>query len=81
MAEEESMSVRDTAFVLGTGLQQVYRLLWEGKLSGRRVDGKWRITKASVQDRLDRKANTNKSSGRALISAECSEKEVVAHVG
>lgn len=51
MAPEESMSVRDTASVLNVSLQQVYRLIWDGRLSGRKVDGQWRVSADAVEAR------------------------------
>jgi excisionase family DNA binding protein len=45
------MSVRDTASVLNVSLQQVYRLIWDGRLSGRKVDGQWRVSADAVEAR------------------------------
>jgi excisionase family DNA binding protein len=65
MAAEKSMSVRDTASTLAVSLQQVYKLVWDGRLSGQKVDGRWCISNASVRNRLDKKAGSRKSNGGA----------------
>jgi excisionase family DNA binding protein len=61
MSDRETVTVRDAASMLGVSLQQVYKLVWDSRLSGKKVDGKWRITKATVRNRLDKKASATKS--------------------
>ena len=56
MKARKTMSIRDAASMLGVGLQQVYKLVWDGKLSSHKIDGQWRITKETVQARLAKKA-------------------------
>jgi excisionase family DNA binding protein len=50
----ETVSMREAASVLR--LKHVYRLVWEGKLSAQKVDGKWRLSAEAVQSRLDKRA-------------------------
>ena len=56
MPAKKTMSVREAASALGVSLQQVYKLVWDGRLSSDKIDGQWRISKATVQSRLDTKA-------------------------
>jgi excisionase family DNA binding protein len=56
MSAEKAMSVREAASALGASLQQVYKLVWDGKLSSHKIDGQWHISNATVQSRLDKKA-------------------------
>ena len=58
MSDRKTVSMREAASMLEVSLQQVYRLAWEGKLSGQKVDGKWRISAEAVQSRLDKKVGT-----------------------
>jgi excisionase family DNA binding protein len=58
METEKSMSVRDAAFTLGVSLDLVYKLVWSGKLAGRKIDGKWRVSADAVQSRLAKKGGT-----------------------
>lgn len=56
MPDSGTVSMREAASMLAVSLQHVYRLVWEGRLSAEKVDGKWRISAAAVHARLDRKA-------------------------
>jgi excisionase family DNA binding protein len=58
MEAEKSMSVRDAACALGVSLDLVYKLVWSGKLSGQKIDGKWRISGEEVRFRLEKKVGT-----------------------
>ena len=51
-----TVSIREAASMLGVGLQQVYKLVWDGKLSSQKIDGQWRIAEDTVQARLAQKA-------------------------
>ena len=42
---------------LGITLDAVYRLIYAGKLPGRKIEGVWRIPLLAVEQRLKRKAN------------------------
>jgi excisionase family DNA binding protein len=37
---------------LGVGLDYLYGLLWTGRLSGRKVGGRWRVTVTAIEERL-----------------------------
>lgn len=56
MSDSETVTMREAASMLAVGLQHVYRLVWEGRLSAEKVDGKWRVSADSVRSRLDKKA-------------------------
>jgi excisionase family DNA binding protein len=56
MSDRETVSVREAASKLDVSLQQVYKLVWDGRLSSRKVDGQWRISLTAVQSRLAQKA-------------------------
>lgn len=43
------MSMREVARALGITYDQVYRLIWAGRLVGEKVDGKWVVEQASVE--------------------------------
>lgn len=51
-----TVSIREAASMLGVGLQQVYKLVWDGKLTSQKIDGQWCITKEAVQARLTQRA-------------------------
>jgi len=42
----------DAARKLGIDLSYLYRLLWMGKLQGKKVDGKWQVSVAAIEQRL-----------------------------
>lgn len=49
MAGDSTLSVREAASFLGVRTEEVYRLLWEGRLKGLRGSrGRWIITKAAL---------------------------------
>lgn len=56
MPNKRTVSIREAASMLGVGLQQVYKLVWDGKLPSQKMDGQWRITKEAVQARLAQRA-------------------------
>lgn len=55
MSDTETLTMREAASMLDVGLQHVYRLVWEGRLSAQKVDGRWHISADSVRSRLDKK--------------------------
>jgi excisionase family DNA binding protein len=58
MSDRNNISVREAASMLGVSLQQIYKLVWDGRFSSRKIDGKWRISTAAVQSRLSKKRGT-----------------------
>lgn len=56
MRNSKTMSIREAALALDVSLQQVYKLVWEGRLLSLKVDGKWRVPQTAVQARLALKA-------------------------
>lgn len=49
---DSEISAIEAARRLGVGLDYLYGLLWTGKLNGRKVGKKWRVSLASVEARL-----------------------------
>ena len=49
---DSELSAVEAARRLGIGLDYLYGLLWSGKLTGRKVGRKWRVSVASVEARL-----------------------------
>jgi excisionase family DNA binding protein len=58
MSDQKTVSVREAASMLNVSLEQVYKLVWNGRLDGQKIDGKWRISAAAVQSRVAKKAGT-----------------------
>lgn len=50
--EKETLTVRETAKLMHTPLMYVYHLLWAGTLKGEKIDGEWKISSRSVEERL-----------------------------
>ena len=50
MNRHTKLTVNDAAHRLGTRVDSVYKLLYAGFLTGQRVDGKWQISAASVEE-------------------------------
>lgn len=48
----DSMTVVEACRALGVGIDQVYQLLAAGKLEGEKVDGRWRIPKKAIAERI-----------------------------
>lgn len=44
------MNMREVTRALGITYDQVYRLIWAGRLVGEKVDGKWVVEQASVDE-------------------------------
>lgn len=55
MTKVTEVNAIEAARRLGVGLDYLYSLLWTGKLSGRKVSGRWRIPLSAVEQRLERK--------------------------
>lgn len=64
MARPSEISPRKAAQCLGVTLSHLYHLLWAGKLSARRQDGRWLIPAAAVAARLKARKERNATSGR-----------------
>ena len=58
MSDRKTVSVREAALMLNVCLEQVYKLVWDGRLDGQKIDGKWLISAAAVQSRAAKKAGT-----------------------
>jgi excisionase family DNA binding protein len=54
VAQEEEISVAETARRLRVQLPYTYSLLWSGHLKARKVNRQWRVDAASVAERLRR---------------------------
>jgi excisionase family DNA binding protein len=52
MPKTENVSPRDAAQELGTRLDTIYQLIWSGKLSAFKLDGRWRIPRKAIETRL-----------------------------
>jgi excisionase family DNA binding protein len=52
MTQQPELSAIEAARKLGIGLDYLYSLLWTGKLRGRKVGKRWRITVDAVETRL-----------------------------
>lgn len=61
MLIEQSMTVREAANRLCVSLRQIYSLIWDGRLDGKKIDGQWRISGNAVEARLEER----KSNGRS----------------
>ena len=59
MGQEREMTAIEAARKLGVGLDYLYALLWTGKLAGRKVGGRWRVSAASVEARLKAREGIN----------------------
>ena len=50
---DAEISAIEAARRLGVGLDYLYGLIWTGKLAGRKVHKRWRVSVASVESRLE----------------------------
>jgi hypothetical protein len=50
MAQDSKLTVNNAARRLGTRVDSIYKLLYAGLLIGQRVDGRWEISAASVEE-------------------------------
>lgn len=56
MTKDAEVSAVDAARKLGVGLDYLYSLLWTGKLAGRKVGGRWRVSAEAVDAKLKQRA-------------------------
>jgi excisionase family DNA binding protein len=59
------LSPAETARVLGVTLDYVYKLLWSGRLPGRKVEGRWRVSPAAVESRFTKQAELGALASRS----------------
>ena len=52
MSKEKEISAIEAARRLAVGLDYLYSLIWTGKLEGRKVGRRWRVSEVSVEKRL-----------------------------
>ena len=52
MSKTKEISAREAAVRLGLRLDSLYALIWAGKLQAHKLDGRWRIPAAAVEERL-----------------------------
>jgi len=52
--KDAEISAIEAARQLGVGLDYLYGLVWAGKLTGRKIQNRWRVSAASVNERLTR---------------------------
>lgn len=55
MKEQKEISAIEAARRLGVGLDYLYSLLWTGKLEGRKIGNRWRISIEAVESRLKKR--------------------------
>jgi len=55
MKEQKEISAIEAARRLGVGLDYLYSLLWTGKLEGRKISNRWRISIEAVESRLKKR--------------------------
>jgi hypothetical protein len=61
---EKEMTATQVSGALGITMDSIYRLLYAGKLKGRKFDGRWIISAESVEARIKAKEARNKNSER-----------------
>lgn len=54
--EIEEIGVAEASRRLGITMDHLYSLLWAAKLKARKVDGKWRISVAAIEERRARRS-------------------------
>ncbi len=59
MPEERYLTPIAAARRLGLGLDYLYKLMWAGKLPARKVNGRWRIPAAAIEQRLKEREARN----------------------
>jgi len=59
---------------LGITLDALYRLLYAGKLEGRKVEGVWRISEDAVDERIRRKSLIATTETRANLGSDTIER-------
>jgi excisionase family DNA binding protein len=56
--ETEEIGVAEASRRLGITMDHLYSLLWAAKLKARKVDGKWRIPVAAIQERITQRGES-----------------------
>lgn len=51
MINDEEITAIEAARRLNVGLDYLYSLLWTGKLSGRKTNGRWTVSVQAVEER------------------------------
>jgi excisionase family DNA binding protein len=59
MAQEKELTTTQSCRRLGITLDALYRLLYAGKLPGRKADGVWRIPATAVESRRKTRKGRN----------------------
>ena len=57
--KSEIISVAEAARRLRVSIDYVYSLVWSGKLSARKIDGRWRVSADSVAKRISKREAVN----------------------
>jgi excisionase family DNA binding protein len=52
MAKDRCVSPNAAARRLGISVDYLYKLLWAGKLQGQKINERWRVPLAAIEDRL-----------------------------
>ena len=60
----ETLSPRQAAVRLGIRLDALYSLLWAGKLTGNKHNGRWMIPVSAVTERLKARKASDGTAGR-----------------
>ena len=56
--DTEEIGVAEASRRLGITMDHLYSLLWAAKLKAHKVDGKWRISVAAIEERLVRRSQS-----------------------
>ena len=64
MTKEIEISAIEAARRLAVGLDYLYSLIWTGKLKGRKVNQRWLVSQASVEERLKAREEADGTAGR-----------------
>ena len=59
MGDKKELTATESCRHLGITLDALYRLLYAGKLPGRKVEGIWRIPLSAVEQRLRERETRN----------------------
>jgi excisionase family DNA binding protein len=59
MTMETTVNPREVAQLLGIRLDTVYSLIWSGRLRAEKRDGRWLISRAAVDQRLQAREERN----------------------
>jgi len=63
--ESNELSVRESAVLLGIRLDNAYSLVWAGKLSAKKKNGKWIVNRAAVEQRARARARVREAAAQA----------------